>query len=637
MSGIFGYMQTSAEEVKCKCDLTRIQCWNRAYGRDGEAVWETDGFGFGCVLERLSVNAAKGSSPVLKKNKKYAVIDALLYNREELVERCGAKSTTSDEELLFFYVEKEGPEALKDVNGDFAGAIYDTEKRTLTLFRDHMGVRPLYYYADDRNMVFSSDIRGVVAVQQTDAALNEDWLYKMMAGYWTDGLTTTEFRHVFCVEPGSVLRFSVVNDKLVSEKKKYWSVGQKKVRLSSEQEYIEKLRELITDAVKRRLDVIPGVVGGELSGGLDSGVIDILINRMGREGVYYSWANSPEQTEYVKDDERLVIEDICKQENITCHYSMLNEGVNMSSEMAEGMRLAYPELNSEELPALRYALPPYINALTLCGAGQCARQNGARVIFSGHGGDEGVSHRCSSYELFYHREYVHFLRQIWAITAGQKPRVWRFIKKCGKILLRVRKELKEEAVSYFCAPEMLTDSFKQRLGKKKMASLPFAYDPKSYIEAGGIRNRLDNASLLGAYCGVRYVFPYVDYRVMEYALSIPRHLYLRGSQNRYIFREAFRDMIPESLYIRRCKDELSKKGGKQDPEWYKVFEQKRQDTVNRLDKEYWKGYLNFEAIEEWVQSGKPSDEERFHAECVVYNLFLCALVGNIVKKTREPE
>lgn len=79
-----------------------------------------------------------------------------------------------------------------------------------------------------------------------------------------------------------------------------------------------RLRELITDSVKRRLDVFPDIIGAELSGGLDSGVIDILINRLGREAVYYSWSFSPQDLPDVPNDERQVIADICEQENIIC-------------------------------------------------------------------------------------------------------------------------------------------------------------------------------------------------------------------------------------------------------------------------------------------------------------------------------
>jgi asparagine synthase (glutamine-hydrolysing) len=87
-----------------------------------------------------------GGAPILHLDGADAVVDALLYNRDELEQAlelapdCGL----SDEELLLKLVGQKGWKALAMVNGDFAGAVWDREKGTWTLFRDHLGVRPLY-------------------------------------------------------------------------------------------------------------------------------------------------------------------------------------------------------------------------------------------------------------------------------------------------------------------------------------------------------------------------------------------------------------------------------------------------------------------------------------------------------------
>ena len=69
--------------------------------------------------------------------------------------------------------------------------------------------------------------------------------------------------------------------------------------------------------MKVRANIIKGLVGAELSGGLDSGVIDVLLNRLDKKGIYYSWSVHPNELEYAEDDERLIIEEICKRENMT--------------------------------------------------------------------------------------------------------------------------------------------------------------------------------------------------------------------------------------------------------------------------------------------------------------------------------
>lgn len=633
MSGIFGYMQRRDLAKGICIDIQPMRQWNLAYGEDGEEIIIGENYGFGSVLEKLSAEAVK-SSPVIKRDKKYAVIDVVLYNREEMTDRCKINESLSDEELLFQYIEKFGVEGLKDVNGDFAGAIYDETEQSLVLFRDHMGVRPLFYFADDELVVFSTDIRSLISVKEVDATISEDWIYKTVAGYMKDGVETTEFQHVFCVAPGSAIRLSFVNDKVKNKKVQYWQVGAKKVRYSKEQQYIDTLRELITDSIQRRLNAISGLVGAELSGGLDSGVIDILINRSGRDAVYFSWSPNPKEIPYAENDERLRIADICKQENIVCNYREIGVEFKENSIITKKTRQILPELDMGEHAALRYVWPPYINASTLCETSEYIYRRGARTVFTGHGGDEGVSHRCNPYELFYYHEYLHFLSQVWSLTYGQKRRLWKFAKRCGKILIRTRRKFRKPFRSPLRAPELLRPEFAAGYAGKKMPVLTFAYDAKDYIRRGGSRVRLDNVALLGAYGGARYIIPFLDYRVVDFAVSIPRYLYLRGNKNRYIFREAFRDIMPESLYNIKLKESTSNTNIHFETDWKEEHLKIRTEIVNKLDREFWKKYLDFDFIDKWMDNKELLKEEREDNERILWCLLFCAMGQNLVEKTR---
>ena len=633
MSSIFGYIQ-KRDLMEGRCiDIQSMRLWNLAYGEDGEETISGKSYGFGSVLEKLSAEAVK-SSPVIKIDKKYAVMDVVLYNREEMTDRCKMTETLSDEELLFQYIELFGIEGLKDVNGDFAGAIYDETDQSLVLFRDHMGIRPLFYYADDKLVVFSTDIRGVISVKEVDATISEEWIYKTIAGYMNDGVEATEFQHVFCVAPGSAIRLSFVNDKVESKKVQYWQVGAKKVRYSSEQQYIDKLRELITESIQRRLDAISGLVGAELSGGLDSGVIDILINRLGRDAVYFSWSANPKELPYAENDERLRIADICRQENIVCNYREIGAEFKENSIITKKTKQILPELDMGELATLRYVLPPYINTKSLCETSEYIYRRGARTVFTGHGGDEGVSHRCNPYELFYYHEYLHFFRQVWSFTAGQKRRLWKFAKRCGKILIRTRRKFREPFRSPFRAPELLRSDFAAGYVEKKMPVLTFAYDAKDYIRRGGSRNRLDNVALMGAYGGARYIIPFLDYRVVDFAVSIPRYMYLRGNKNRYIFREAFRDIMPESLYNIKLKESTSNRNIDFETDWKEEYLMLRKEIVSKLDREFWKKYLDFDFIDRWMENQEPVKEEQEGNRRMLWCLFYCAMAQNLVEKTR---
>ena len=168
-----------------------------------------------------------------------------------------------------------------------------------------------------------------------------------------------------------------------------------------------------------------------------------------------------------------------------------------------------------------------------------------------------------------------------------------------------------------------------------MPALHFSYDPIRYIADGGSRNRLDNVALLGAYNNIRYIVPYLDYRVIDFAVSIPRHLYLKNSHNRFIFREAFRDIMPKSLYSVHIKEDMSAKNYPSNPNWYKEFAEMKAIVNKKLDRTLWSKYLDFAMIDQWMQKGKPSEEERDHDSFVLMNLFYCVMAQNLIEKTSE--
>lgn len=600
MSGIYGVWQPVVPIEKTS-ELKKLSSWNKAYGNEWRKIYAKDKVFLGCAYEKLSITAPV-SPPVLHKKNKYAAIDAVLYNREEITKKGQFPDTLSDEELLFEYIEKFGFDELKTVNGDFAGAVYDTEQDTFVLFRDHMGVRPLFYYAEEQILSFSTDIRGLVSMQNTDVTVSETWLYNTITGKSTLNTENTEFSHIYCVKPASYLTFACNGTGIEHNTVSYWKIGTKKIRLSSEEAYKKRLRELITDSIRRRLDAISGLVGAELSGGLDSSVIDILIHRLGREAIYVSWSASQEEIPYAENDERFIVEDICKQENVNCHYlskALYFHGDDVINVKMRALGIE-PDMNSGI--SRRYVLPPYINTLQIGQVAQYVNEHGAKVVFTGHSGDEGVSHRCNPYELFYHREYYHYFKYMWDSTSGLKRRLYNTLLRIRKNLFFSARMLRNPFVSNLEMKSILKKEFFNKYSSDKGAPLTFAYDPLSYIRTGGSRNRLDVVALLGAYFGARYIVPYADYRVIDYAVSIPRHMYLKNQKNRYIFKETFKDIMPESLYNLTGKEDTSWRNAEKKEKDPAEYIERKKRLFGMLDREYWDKYLDWDVMETWANT-----------------------------------
>lgn len=632
MSGIYGAWDIHANISQYKQDIEKLMLWNKAYGNKAEEKYEDKEFCLGCYSEKLS-ETATCSAPVLKINGKYAVIDAVLYNRAELLEKGNFSVNLSDEELIFYCIEKFGWDCLKEINGDFAGAVYDKELGILTLFRDHLGVRPLFYYTDNEKIIFSTDIRGLVAMDQVDASVDEEWFFSKTAGAGLLNTEHTEFSHIHCVKPASYFIVTSGKTGLSFKKNTYWKLGKKKIRLASEEAYKKGLREIVTDSIQRRLNAVSGPVAAELSGGLDSGVIDILIHRLGRECHYFSWSASLDEVPMAESDERLLVRDICEQENIECNFGVYSMRFQEDNLISKKMQQIGLELDYKENILLLYALPPYINTMQISATAQLAHQSGAKVVFTGHGGDEGVSHRCSAYELFYHKEYIPYLKYIWSATKGSKHRFYHTLRNCAYNLLVVRKSLRNPYEDVFGAKDILQKDFYDKYVKECQQSLKFAYDAKAYINEGGSRNRLDVVALLGAYSCARYVMPYLDYRVVDYAVSIPRHMYLKDNTTRYIFREAFKDIMPNSLYHWNCKESRSFTNIDKVPMTEAAYLEKKKSAVEAVDKIYWGKYLNFNVLEQWMMQA-PSIEKKMFDSGVFRCLSNCIQIQNVLTRSK---
>lgn len=617
MSGIFGFSHRGDESMRRM--LHALDVWNRSYGNEKSETSLKDGHGMGCHMEHLSEEYPCGE-PILSVNCGKAVIDAVIYNREEICRTLAIEDavSVSDEELLLGMITEKGYASLAAVNGDFAGAVYDENSKTWTLFRDHMGIRPLFYYIDQKTFAFSTDMRGLAAMPNSDMRINEEKFYLHMAGYSDLSLCETEYACVRCVPPASWMTVRENSEGFFTKDHIYWKPGQKKIRLGSDGEYQARLRSLITDAVKCRLDAVTGLIGGELSGGLDSSVITILINRLGREGRYFSWSYSPRELPVQEEDERKIIFDICTQEHIDCQFT--------------GMPKKVWKKEIDEI--LEPIFVPYINTLNLSEGSAWLKSQGAKVVFTGHGGDEGVSHRCNLFELWYHHEYFAFARAIYRRTKGKHLRLLRTAKHILKQLVVVHPALRRPFYSPQNAADYLNGDFKRRMEKTaRKQTLYFAYDPAAYIMQGGSRMRTDNAAVQGAENGVRYMFPFLDYRVIDFAVSIPRSQYQNGQGNRWIYRKAFDDIIPQSLRDMYRKDTPSMKD--YHPKGVDLREH-FQKSVNRLldylDREFWQEYLDFGAVEGLTLPESYTMDDYDMASAVLNELIYCAMLQRMAAR-----
>jgi asparagine synthase (glutamine-hydrolysing) len=304
----------------------------------------------------------------------------------------------------------------------------------------------------------------------------------------------------------------------------------------------------------------------------------VSIHRLGREAVYYSWSPDTDTAPLQENDERGIIEQICKQEGITCLYHRR------------------PDSPAEAVARLKEDPPTESYFSMFIEGAQRFAQAGARIAFSGWGGDEGVSHRAHMTEMLLHGEPLAYLREVLYRVHGQPVQFVKLLVGHLRFLRNRKKPWDGFKTNRAAGRTGLNHTLITRMEPKiHKEPLWFNTHPIRQIEQGGNRARMELAAREGAQHNVQYVFPYLDYRLEDFAVSIPRWLYNHKGENRYIYRRAFAEIMPADLTRLTDKSDA----GRTTPlinQSSAVLDGIGTYALARLNRDYWQRYLDFD---EW--------------------------------------
>jgi asparagine synthase (glutamine-hydrolysing) len=237
----------------------------------------------GLAHRRLSIIDLRtvANQPIANEDASVLVmLNGEIYNfadlRRALQDRHRFRSQGDTEAIAHLY-EDRGDSAVAELDGMFAFALWDAARRRLLLARDPFGKKPLYYWSDGRRFAFASEIKALLAAGAPASVADGSLGEYLALGYVPTPRTL--FEGILKVPPASTL---VVDAQGVHEPVRYWDLrfpeagGARRVR---EEEARERVRELVTEAVRKRLvaDVPLGVL---LSGGLDSSAVAALMARL---------------------------------------------------------------------------------------------------------------------------------------------------------------------------------------------------------------------------------------------------------------------------------------------------------------------------------------------------------------------
>lgn len=285
MCGITGYFSTAGMPEIGESDLRRAVASLRNRGPDDQGTW-LGGPEIGLGHTRLSILdlSEHGHQPMLSADGRLAMVfNGEIYNfadiRRELLLKGHVFRGSGDSEVILAAVQEWGVhEAVKRFLGMFAIALWDARTGQLTLIRDRLGVKPLYYGWNGRTLWFGSELKALRAYPHWQPRIDNEALADFFRfSYIVEPRSIYE--RVAKLPPGHTLELSRGGQPSI---KRYWSVldGIHSDEQASEEALTDKLEALMTDAFKLRM-VSDVPVGVFLSGGLDSSVVTALLQRNG--------------------------------------------------------------------------------------------------------------------------------------------------------------------------------------------------------------------------------------------------------------------------------------------------------------------------------------------------------------------
>ncbi|MBU7581637.1 MAG: lasso peptide isopeptide bond-forming cyclase [Nostoc sp. TH1S01] len=563
MSGILGIYYLDARPVEPESIRQMVDILAHR-GPDGADVWYGGSVGLGHRMLWTTPESLLEKLPLVDRTGNLVITaDARIDNRDELI---SALSLTdhpaekiTDSQLILAAYEKWGERCPEKLIGDFAFAIWDERQQKLFCARDHMGVKPFYYYCSNRVFVFASEIKALFSIKEVPRQLNE-----LQVAYYIEGLLedqeTTFYQEIFRLPAAHYL---TIRSTQKMQMQSYWALDPKReLRLNSDQEYTEAFREVFTEAVRCRLrSAFP--IGSTLSGGLDSSSIACtarqLLAKSGNQQLHTFSAIFPTLPESDRRwiDERPYMDAVKTLGGFQAH-----------DVRADLLTPLIDLLWREEEPILAPNL--YIHQ----GMYECAHQNNVRVFLDGVDGDSTVCHGWLYLtELFYTGRWLTLMQEITA--TGRRFRVSRrqlFWANCvSPVLIEPARQLGQGLLKYGrktnVNSQLINPAFAQRIKLAEHTQKLLSHQPAltltskqqhwQSLTTGQYPYILEMTDKTTAKYSLEGRYPFFDRRLMEFCLSLPSNQKFSNGFSRAILRNAMTDILPPKIQQRVSKGNLS--------------------------------------------------------------------------------
>jgi asparagine synthase (glutamine-hydrolysing) len=554
MCGIVGYLNLNGSALDPSEPIIREMCHSiehRGPDEEGSTIIGPVALG----MTRLSIiDLSTGQQPIPNEDKTiWIVFNGEIYNFHELqqlvLEKGHKLSTHSDTEVIVHLYEEYGVDCLQHLEGMFAFAIWDSNKQRLLLARDRMGEKPLHYGVFDGKLVFGSELKGLLAHPAASAKRELDLLalQKYLAMEYVPapssifaGIEKLMPAHYLLVEGGQLKTGCYWEPKIVEQN---WS----------EQEAQERLMALLRKSIELRLiaDVPLGVF---LSGGIDSSAIAALASGLSSEKLK-TFSIGFKDASFDESAHAQLVSDHLGTDHHTAWFT---------PDLAESTLMELWEYLDEPLADASIVPTYFLSKMT---------KRNVKVALAGEGGDE----------LFggYPTYTAHTLANLWNgvpaifrrgliepairslpvshnnlsfdykakrfISAAGQPALTRHLHWMGSFPLSEHPRLMRAGLATLTREdELYKPHFAIHGSTPDVVNEVMRLDLNTYLP-DDLLVKSDRASMAAS---LEVRLPFLAYPLVEFALSLPSSLKIRGLKTKYLLKKAVTPHLPESIIKR---------------------------------------------------------------------------------------
>ncbi len=486
----------------------------------------------GLSHSRLSIiDLALGHQPMVRKAGERTCAIAYngeLYNagelRKELEEKGWRFETSCDTEVILLGFMEYGPAIAGKLNGIFAFAIVDEQEKMLYLFRDPMGVKPLFYMKKDHELIFASEPKGILVHPAVNPELDREGLNEVFGIGPARTPGTGVFKGMKEVCPGEYITYG---RKRALQRNVYWKL-ESYPHLDSYERTIDTVSELVQDSVQRQM-VSDVPVCTFLSGGVDSSLVSAIcaaeLKKRGQRLTTFSFDFVDNQKNFKANafqpsQDRPYVEKMVEYLDSEHHF--------LECDNLNQLEKLYDSVKAHDLPAMAD-----VDSSMLYFCSQVSQSH--KVTLTGECADEIFG----GYPWF-HREAC-FQAQTFPWTMDLSPRK-ELLSDEFLEYLRMDEYVRERYQHSVAETPRCEDDSPQERRRREISWLNLKWFMQTLL------NRMDRTSM---YSGLEARVPFADTRIVQYVWNVPWEMKARDGVVKNLLRQSGRGILPEEVLFRR--------------------------------------------------------------------------------------